>query len=254
MAFGLRLDWKGPRSFNRRGGRGCAVTILAALLTTASGLASPTGAAQTLPLVGEPQAPPAEDTFRGDEIVIGSNAAPVTIVEYLSVTCVHCAAFERETWPQAQRALVDRGRVRFIIREMPTAPVAVAAAGFLMARCRGATAYWPVVERLLHDQARVLEAQSTEEALRAEAAIAGLSEPEMRLCLSDPASVDAINARRQAGLTAGIDSTPFFLINGAPLKPGKRLADEPYAGGELTYRQLAAAVAQALPNLSLDVP
>ena len=218
-----------------------ALTLLAA----GSDLLGRPAAAQADPPQTPSEAADHDTTFRSDEIVIGQPSAPVTVVEYLSVTCTHCAAFERDTWPQARRELVDRGQVRFVMREMPTAPVAVSAAGFLLARCRGEASYWPTVEQLLQEQARILAAAGVEQALRVEASIAGLSETETRRCLSDPLSIDAVNARRQAGLASGVDSTPFFLINGAPLRPGVRLAGAAYLGGELTFQQLAAAVTRA---------
>lgn len=190
-------------------------------------------------------APPQPDAFSGNQLELGSAAAPVTVVEYLSTTCSHCAAFERDTWPQVNRAFVLTGKVRFIVREMPTAPVAASAAGFLLARCAGADRYWGVVQALLQRQDEVLGAPTLTAAIAREQEIAGLNSDAAQACLSDPSAVDAINARRQAGLATGVDSTPYFIVDGAPLRPGARLGSEAYEGGELSYAQFEAAVRRA---------
>ena len=186
--------------------------------------------------------PPPAPFFNAPQLELGSAAAPVTVVEYLSTSCSHCAAFERDTWPEVDRTYVQSGAVRFIIREMPTAPVAAAAAGFLLARCAGQARYWAVVQALLRRQDEVLSAPSLATAVAREQAIAEVDRDSAESCLSDPAAIDAINGRRQAGLDAGVDSTPYFLVNGAPIRPGMRLAGQLYAGGELSFRQFAAAI------------
>ena len=186
--------------------------------------------------------------FNQPELILGSPLAPTTVIEYLSVTCSHCAAFARDTWPAVDRRYVQTGAVRFIVREMPTAPVAVAAAGFLLARCTGPQRYWSVVQALLAHQGEVLGATSLSSAIEREAALAGLDPELAKSCLSDADAIDAINARRQSGLDAGIDSTPYFLINGRPVLAGTRLAGETYQGGELSLSQFAAALRRATPG------
>src|SRR5580698_5642937 len=69
------------------------------------------------------------------DLALGSASAPVTIVEYASMTCSHCAAFHEETWPKLKAKYVDSGKVRFILREFPLDPLA--AAGSMLARCAG---------------------------------------------------------------------------------------------------------------------
>lgn len=236
------------REAETRGRPAFRSAILAALMVVFASAFPPLlrpAAAQAAP----PEPPSGVDVdegpFRADEFVVGAAYAPVTVIEYLSVTCTHCAAFEHDTWPQVRSRFIDTGRVRFVLREMPTAPVAVSAAGFLMARCRGEADYWSTVEHLLQEQGRILAADNVDQAIRLEAQISGLSEVQARLCLSDPTSIDAVNARRQAGLALGVDSTPFFLVDGTPLRPGIRLAGSLYAGGELSFGQFAAAVARA---------
>jgi protein-disulfide isomerase len=78
----------------------------------------------------------------GDKI-LGSESAPVTIVEYASVTCGACAAFHQQTYPTLKSKYIDTGKVRLIMREFPTAPAPVAIGGFMLARC-GNDRYFPL--------------------------------------------------------------------------------------------------------------
>lgn len=190
------------------------------------------------------QAPP----FLADELEFGAAAAPVLVVEYISVTCVHCAAFDRDTWPRVRAELIDTGRVRWVVREMPTAPVAVSAAGFMLARCAGASNYWKVVERLFKAQRAILSASSLPQAIRAEAKQAGLTEDQTRLCLSDPTLIDGVNTRRQQGLDRGVDATPYFLFTIGRPGPKAASAKEHRAAGELSFPEVAAAVARIERN------
>ena len=203
-------------------------------------IAAPAAASPVLKVV--PNLAAAPTPFTSEELSLGSLSASNTVVEYLSVTCSHCAAFDADTWPQVEHELVATGRVRFIIREMPTAPTTVAAAGFLLARCTGEGGYWAAVRALLAQQGAVLAASTLNTAIAAEAHIVGLDPGRTASCLSDDDAVSRINGRRQAGLEAGVDSTPFFIVNGRPLRPGARLDGQTYQGGELTYRQLLAAM------------
>ncbi len=85
----------------------------------------------------------------GDEVV-GKQDAPVTIIEYASMTCGHCAAFHNTTYPELKKRYIDTGKVRYILREFPLDPLA--AAGFMLARCAGKDKYYPMVEILFEKQ------------------------------------------------------------------------------------------------------
>jgi protein-disulfide isomerase len=84
------------------------------------------------------------------DVVLGSEKAPVTIIEYASMTCPHCAHFSENTFPELQKRYIDTGKVRFIFREFPLD--ALAAAGFMLARCAGTDKFMPVVETLFAKQ------------------------------------------------------------------------------------------------------
>ena len=76
----------------------------------------------------------------GDMALGAPEGAKVTVVEYASVTCGHCAAWQEQVYPEFKAKYVDTNQVRYVFREFPTAPEAVAVAGFLVARCAGLTA------------------------------------------------------------------------------------------------------------------
>src|SRR5690606_11586810 len=86
----------------------------------------------------------------GDK-VLGSENAPVTIVEYASVTCGACAAFHTQTYPTLKSKYIDTGKVRLIMREFPTAPAPVAIGGFMLARCAN-DKYFPLLEAIFEQQ------------------------------------------------------------------------------------------------------
>ena len=132
-----------------------------------------------------------------------------------------------------------------VIRELPTAPVLVSSASFLLARCNGRRGYWDALRRLLAAQSYVLAAADLAVAVRRAAEVIGLPEPAVAPCLADDTAITDLNKRRQASLDDGIDSTPTFIFNGRRLLPGDRLAGGVYEGGELSAKQFDAAVRRA---------
>ena len=184
--------------------------------------------------------------FSSMEYTLGSASAPVTVIEYLSNTCSHCAAFDAETYPQVLADYIETGKIRMIIRELPTAPIVVSAAGFLFARCLGPSGYWPAIRKLLEQQAYVLAGKDQAEELTRAASVTGLSEAQARTCLADEAALMALNDRRQSAIDAGADSTPTFIFNGELLRSGLKLGGTVYAGGELSPRQFESAYRRAI--------
>src|SRR5690606_16108881 len=89
----------------------------------------------------------------GDMALGAPEGAKVTVVEYASVTCPHCAAWQEEVWPQFKARYVDTNQVRYVFRELPTPPANVAVAGFMIARCAGEDKYFDVVHAIMESQA-----------------------------------------------------------------------------------------------------
>ena len=146
------------------------------------------------------------------DIMIGSDKAPVTIIEYASMTCPHCAHFSETTFPELQKRYIDTGKVRFIFREFPLD--ALAAAGFMLARCAGKDKFMPVVETLFAKQ-REWMVEKPVEPLREIAKQFGFTQKSFDECLANQKVLDAIqDVRDRAAEKLGVNSTPTFFING----------------------------------------
>ena len=149
----------------------------------------------------------------GGDIMIGSDKAPVTIIEYASMTCPHCAHFEETTLPELKKRYIDTGKVRYVMREFPLD--ALAAAGFMLARCAGPDKYETVVETLFAKQADWAMVQKPIPPLMAIAKQFGFTEESFNTCLANQKVLDDIQAVRDHAVNKlGVNSTPTFFING----------------------------------------
>ncbi len=146
------------------------------------------------------------------DVVVGDAKAPVTIIEYASMTCSHCAHFHNTTYPELKKKYIDTGKVRYILREFPLDPLA--AAGFMLARCGGNDKYYPIVEMLFQKQGDWVT-QNPIPPLLALAKQAGFTQETFESCLKDQKVLEAIeNVRTQGAEKLGVNSTPTFFING----------------------------------------
>jgi protein-disulfide isomerase len=147
------------------------------------------------------------------DIWIGSKDASVTIIEYASMTCSHCATFHEKTWPALKQKWIDTGKVRFILREFPLDPLATA--GFMLARCAGNDKYYAIVDLLFSQQKNWAFSNKPVEALLSLVKQAGFSQESFEACLKNQQIYDAVNAvRDRAAQKLGVSSTPTFFING----------------------------------------
>ncbi len=164
---------------------------------------------------------PPQQLFTDPAYVVGSSRAKVTITEFASVACPHCARFDAMVFPELKAKYVDTGKVRFELREMLVGSpdmVQVAAAGFMLARCAGKAHYFPVVEATYRAQPEIFSSNDPKSIFVRIARDNGLDEKQMDACITDKANVDALNARmKYATDVAKIDSTPTFIINGTKL-------------------------------------
>jgi len=182
-----------------------AVALVLALLTTAA--------------LAEPSAPtPAViDALKAEQplpdIVEGSAEAPATIIEYASMTCVHCAAFHRDVWPALKAKYVDRGRVKFILRELPLDPLSIAA--FMLARCAGPEKRDAILDRLFDHQDEWAFAEKALIKLKAEVLAAGMTEEGIDACLQDYDLLDNVKKMRNVAVDKlDLKGTPTFFVNG----------------------------------------
>jgi protein-disulfide isomerase len=146
------------------------------------------------------------------EMVQGSDKAPVTIIEYASMTCGHCATFHKDTYPTLKSKYIDTGKVRFIFREFPLDPLA--AAGFMLARCADKGKYFPLIDTLFNQQKEWVVRQPLPPLL-AIAKQAGFSQEAFEQCLANQKLLDQLEeVRQRAAEKFGVNSTPTFFING----------------------------------------
>ena len=157
------------------------------------------------------------------EMAIGTDSAPITVIEYASMTCPHCAHFSETTFPELKKRYIDTGKVRFIFREFPLDRLAFA--GFLLARCVPSDKYFPMIETLFAQQ-RDWVVQSPLQPMRAIAKQAGVSQEAFDACLEDRKLIEGIEkVRSQAADKFGVNSTPTFFVNGKRL-PGALSIEE----------------------------
>ncbi|HEY0053423.1 MAG TPA: DsbA family protein [Caulobacteraceae bacterium] len=181
-------------------------------LAAAAGAVALTGAAK----VGPPPVTTAD-------MVMGRADAPVTLIEYASVTCSHCAAWNAEVFPAFKRRYVDTGLVRYVMRPLPTAPAEVAVAGFLMARCAGRDHYFAVVDDIMRAQGEMFAdgtARNARPVLLRIGRAHGVDEARFNACVTDQAAITAMSREIAGAQAAGVNSTPTFFANGRLIEAG----------------------------------
>ena len=155
------------------------------------------------------------------DLTLGKADAPVTIVEYASMTCGHCATFHNTVLPKLKEKYVDTGKVRFIMREFPLDNLAAAAS--MLARCAGGDKTYPMIEVLFEKQEQwaFVRGNPVPELFKL-AKQAGFTQESFDKCLTDQALLEQVTGgRTRANEKFGVSSTPTFFIN------GKRLQDAP---------------------------
>jgi protein-disulfide isomerase len=149
------------------------------------------------------------------DLVLGQANAKVTIIEYASMTCPHCAHFAKTTYPELKKRYIDTGKVRYMLREFPLDQLA--AAGFMLARCAAkddAQKYYVMIDTLFAQQDTWV-VQKPIPPLQAISKQAGLSEKDFNACLANQSMLDKIEATRKTATDKlGVNSTPTFFING----------------------------------------
>ncbi len=160
------------------------------------------------------------------DIGMGDPKAPVVLLEYASVTCVHCAHFHEEILPELKTQYIDTGKVRYVMREFPTQPVPIAVAGFMTARCAGPDKYYAVIDGLMRAQRTIMSSSSPRTELLKIAKQSGLTEAEFNACITDEAGLDRIQASINSGVeTYKISATPSFVVNGETISNVRTLED-----------------------------
>jgi len=178
---------------------------------------------------------PAAAPVTTDDVSMGAANAKVTVIEYASVACPICAKWNNEVYPAFKKKYVDTGRVRYVLREALTHDPAIAAAGFLTARCAGKDKYFQVVDDIYHAQAEMEATGQPAPVLERIAAKAGVPQDRFQACIRDSKALNAIQARWDRYVRDDkVTGTPTFVVNG-----------KVYDSGEFPMSDIDAAVAEA---------
>ncbi|MBK1698968.1 DsbA family protein [Rhodovibrio salinarum] len=189
----------------------------------ASGTAIAAAQGQTAP--GDVQTAQTDVTQVGDdEHILGDPDAPVTIIEYSSLTCPHCANFHEETLPKLKQEWIEPGKAKLVLRHYPLDRLALA--GALVANCFEGDRFFAVVDLMFAQQQQWARADNPGQALQRLVSQAGMDSETFNQCISDQEEAKKILDRQQVGREqAGIQSTPTFLIDGTKLEGAQPYAE-----------------------------
>ncbi|EJF75277.1 DsbA family protein [Bartonella alsatica] len=169
-------------------------------------IASGTKPVSTVDMAKVLQLTKVKDRFEGEA------NAPVTIVEYASLTCIHCAYFYNDILPQIRKKYIKTGKVKLIFRDFAFDPRATA--GFMLARCAPEDRYFPLIEVLFQKQQEWVWGQDALTPLKKLGLMAGFTEESFNACLKNQSILDEVNASFERGKELGVTATPTFFING----------------------------------------
>ena len=165
---------------------------------------------------------------------LGSSDAPITIIEYASLTCPHCAEFTRVSFPELKKKYIETGKVRFALREFPLDPLSTAA--FMLAHCAGEGHYYAMTDLLFSKQKLWAVDDNPADALLNTVKQAGFTQDSFNACLKDQRIYGAVNEVKKRGEKLGVDATPTFFINGKTFP------------GALSVKDLDEAITSLLPK------
>lgn len=167
--------------------------------------------------------------------VLGRADAPVTVIEYASFVCNHCANWHTTVLPSFKARFIDTGQVRLVYRNLPTPPAQVAARAAGIARCAVPARFFDVASSFMTGQQAIIDGAPLADWYAAGVAASGRTEAQIDACLADPATLNGIRAEVAGASAAGVQGTPSFFVN------GRAVADTSLAG-------LSAAIQPLLPH------
>jgi protein-disulfide isomerase len=168
--------------------------------------------------------------------VLGKATAPVTVIEYVSLTCPHCANFHKTLFPRMKKEFIDTGKVRYIVREFPIGHMSGAAA--IVNRCAPEDKYFFLLNQFLTRQPEWVSQEVRPDALYSVAKASGMTRETFDKCLSNQVIIDGLTEVKQRGRQFGVIGTPTFFINGRK------------AQGEVTFDEIKAMIEQAPASAS----
>ena len=226
---GAYLCLKGTKMKSR------AVFLAASLLLAACGNATSKAADDKAPVSAGKNM-----EILATDMVLGDPKAPVTLIEYASVTCPHCAAFNEQVMPEIKEKFIATGKVKLVFREFPTSPANFSILGSALARCAadksGHEAYFLITDALFRSQHEWIKDNPKSELLKI-VAQAGMDEAALDACLQRKEMVDIINANAKSGMDRyNVQGTPSFILGGEKMN---------YKTKEEFEQQIADAVEKA---------
>jgi protein-disulfide isomerase len=165
------------------------------------------------------------------ERVLGKPDAPVTVIEYVSLTCPHCANFQKHLFARMKKEFIDTGKVRYIVREFPIGHTSGTAA--IINRCAPEDKYFFLLNQFLTRQSEWVSQEVRPDAIYSIAKSSGMSRETFDKCLSNQVIIDGLTEVKQRGRQFNVIGTPTFFINGRK------------AQGEVTYDEIKAMIEQA---------
>lgn len=159
-------------------------------------------------LAGSPPAVTAADRS------IGRADAPVTVVEYASFSCPHCADWHQLVYPEFKRRFIDTGQVRFVFRNLPTDPAEMSMPAAGLARCAVPERFFEVASILMQGQSKVLYGGDVRDWYNPAIAASGRTEAQIDACLARPETRAAIQSDIEGAIAADVAGTPTFFVNG----------------------------------------
>jgi protein-disulfide isomerase len=172
---------------------------------------------------------PAPQPVMAEEMSLGNPKAKVTVIEYASASCPHCARFSNEVFEAFKAKYVDTGKVHYVFREVLIHPE-LDAAGALLVRCVPADKYFATVQAIFRSQPQMFgtaaQPGDVRGALLNVAKAEGMSEAQFQACLSDTKGLTGVTARQKIVDDAKISSTPTFVINGKVYDSGEMPIDK----------------------------
>jgi protein-disulfide isomerase len=176
------------------------------------------------------------------EMSLGRPDAPVTIIQYQSLTCPHCRAFHRETFPELKRTYIDTGKVRFIMREFPIGKQSGNAT--IALRCAPPDKYFTLYGKFMEQQSSWVSQEVRLDPIFAVAKQVGMTREQFDSCLKNQAMIDGLKWVKERGRTLGIIGTPNFFVQGKLVKKTLAMGDIREMVDPLLSQPRAAAVAQ----------
>jgi protein-disulfide isomerase len=166
---------------------------------------------------GQPKPPPVDKAkllaVGSEDRILGKPDAPVTIIEYASLTCPHCRHFETDVLPRLKEKWIDTGKVKLVLRDFPLDEPALRAA--MVARCAPPDRFYGFVDTFFKSQEEWAVARDPKAALQRLAQLGGMSKKDFDACLANPESENKIvESRLIASQQLDVDATPTFFLNG----------------------------------------